>query len=81
MTDNDRKTFEIVGKRIRAWRKYKNMTQLDLASEADIPRSHLSRIEHGKVNFYMVTLLKLTRALGIRHVSNLLTKDPPVKKD
>ncbi len=58
------KLQEKVGKRIMQLRKEKKFSQQDLASEANIERSHLTVIESGKKNISLTTLERLMEALG-----------------
>lgn len=59
------KLQEKVGKRIMQLRKIKKLSQQDLASEANIERSHLTVIESGKKNISLSTLERILEALGI----------------
>lgn len=58
------KLQEKVGKRIMQLRKIKKLSQQDLASEANIERSHLTVIESGKKNISLSTLERILEALG-----------------
>jgi len=58
------KLQEKVGKRIMQLRKIKKLSQQDLASEANIERSHLTVIESGKKNISLTTLERIMEALG-----------------
>jgi transcriptional regulator with XRE-family HTH domain len=53
-----------LGARIRAIRSSKNMTQNDLAVEFE--KASMSRIESGKSNPTVRTLLKICRVLDVR---------------
>lgn len=57
------KLQEKVGKRIMQLRKIKKLSQQDLASEANIERSHLTVIESGKKNISLSTLERILEAL------------------
>lgn len=54
-----------VGKRIRDTRKSLNMSQEDLANEADIPLSQIGRIERGETNPTISTLYVIANALNV----------------
>lgn len=54
-----------IGKQIRELRKEKAMTQLDLAVKSGMEENALQRIETGRTNPTIKTLLKITRALDI----------------
>ena len=62
----DEKLFTIqLGQRIREIRKWRNMTQGELANAAHIAPSNISEIEHGKVSIQATTLMKIIIALGV----------------
>jgi transcriptional regulator with XRE-family HTH domain len=52
-----------LGTRIRIIRKEKRMTQQHLSDLCEIEKANLSRIESGKTNPTILTLLKLSRSL------------------
>lgn len=54
-----------IGKRIKATRRQKSMTQNDLAIECGFEKASLSRIEAGKTNITIGTLHRITTALDI----------------
>jgi len=54
-----------IGNNIKKVRKNKNLTQLDLASSLNIEDSALRRIENGRTNPTIKTLLKIAKALDI----------------
>jgi putative transcriptional regulator len=55
-----------LGKNIAAIRKKKNLTQYKLAQEILTDQSNLARIEEGKVNPTVKTLLKISIALDCK---------------
>lgn len=61
----DKELIKQTGKRIRSLRKEQNLTQLDLSVKADIPENSLQRIETGRINITVSTLLKISTALEI----------------
>lgn len=60
---------------LRAWRKYKKLTQEEAASRVDVDRTTLLRIEKGEIPYNQDFLEKLALAYGC-DVSDLLTVDP-----
>jgi transcriptional regulator with XRE-family HTH domain len=52
-----------VGNRIRDLRKERNISQEDLANDADIPLSQIGRIERGETNPTISTLYVISIAL------------------
>lgn len=62
----DSKLFIVeVGKRIKILRKKLNLTQFDLAVRADLEENAIQRIETGRVNSTLKTLLKISNALDV----------------
>lgn len=53
------------GKRLKAIRLKKRLTQLDLELESGISRTEISRIENGQKNIEFFTIVKLADALDI----------------
>lgn len=54
-----------MGNRIRDLRKKRNISQEELANEADIPLSQIGRIERGETNPTISTLFVLAQALDV----------------
>lgn len=59
------KWVQYVSKKIRETRKKMNMTQAELAKAANIPQSHVSRLERGEHSPTAKTLRKLADALNV----------------
>ena len=55
-----------IGKRIRAKRLERNLSQQDLADKCGIEKANLSRIESGQVNLKVLTLRRIAQALRTR---------------
>jgi transcriptional regulator with XRE-family HTH domain len=55
---------EIIGS-LKAARKAKGLSQRDLSARAGVPQSHISRIESGKVNLQLSSLIQLARLLDL----------------
>lgn len=55
-----------IGQNIAKLRKYKKLSQEDLAGAAEIDRSFLSEIENGHKNLSVLVLLKIAKALGVK---------------
>ena len=55
--------LRIIGQNIARLRKESNLTQEDLSGIAQIDRSYLSDVEHGKENISIRTLVKIADAL------------------
>jgi len=53
------------GKNLQAIRKNKNLSQEDLANDADIPINQVGRIERGEINTTIITLHSIAKALSI----------------
>jgi len=66
--------FVNVGKKIRLYREAKGLSQQDLAALCNFEKSNLSRLEAGRTNPTISTLLKISQALEIQ-LSDLLVFD------
>jgi transcriptional regulator with XRE-family HTH domain len=65
------KTLAELGRRIQRLRKQKGWTQVDMAVNLDMGRTHLSDIEQGKRDIGVITLQIIARGLNTR-MSDLL---------
>jgi transcriptional regulator with XRE-family HTH domain len=54
-----------LGKRIRALREERDISQEELAGRADIHRNYMSQIEGGKRNLSLYNVVKIARALRV----------------
>jgi transcriptional regulator with XRE-family HTH domain len=54
-----------LGKRIRALREERKISQEELADRADIHRNYISQIEGGKRNVSFYYVVKIARALQV----------------
>ena len=61
----NKKLVIAIGTRIRELRKKSNLSQEDLANEADIPLSQIGRIERGENNPTISTLYVIAAALNV----------------
>jgi transcriptional regulator with XRE-family HTH domain len=59
------KAREIIGLNLQRLRRERQWSQEDLASEADIDRRHVGRIENGRANVTVDVLEKLAKALRV----------------
>lgn len=59
------KIVELVGSRIREYRKGKGLSQEELAHRAELHTAHLGRIERGEKNPTLESIEKIVNALGI----------------
>jgi len=57
-----------IGLNIRKIREEKNISQQDLAAACNFEKSNMSRIEAGKTNLTIGTLLKICEALQVELV-------------
>ena len=58
-------TLVKIGLKIKALREGKNIPQQDLAAACNFEKSNMSRIEAGKTNLTIGTMLKICEALNI----------------
>ena len=62
----NQKAISSFGKRVKALRKEKGLSQYQLAFEADIDRSQVISIENGKLNTTISTIYALAAALDVK---------------
>ena len=62
---NQRQFYSEVGKRVRAARKARSMTQEGLASQVSLTRTSITNIEQGRQNFPLHMLAELAAALQV----------------
>ena len=55
-----------IGRRIAQIRTERGISQQDLAARCNFEKSNMSRIEYGRTNMTLVTLLTISRALGVK---------------
>ena len=58
-------TQKDIGERIKALRKQKNLSQKDFAFMCGFDRTYLSRVESGKQNLTISTLIIICEKLGV----------------
>lgn len=61
----DKQFLKSLGEEIAKIRKKQGLTQLDLASLADMEKPTITRLERGRTNPTTLTLLKISTALGV----------------
>jgi len=64
-TDPD-EAMRYVGKRVWELRKARGLSQSGLAAAAGVPEATVSRVENGKSNTELKTLIKLANALRVK---------------
>lgn len=72
---------EIIGARIRQFREMKGYSLEELAHQADLNQSHLSKVERGVLNFTLETLEKVLIALDISYSSFFQFEDPVPREE
>jgi len=60
---NSKKNF---GLNLKEIRESKGLSQLDLASEVNVEKTSISRIENGRTNITLITAVKLSKALDVK---------------
>lgn len=63
--EESKKIINKIGQRIKLLRLEKDLSQLDLSTICDMEKTSISRIEAGRTNFTIKTLLKISKALEI----------------
>lgn len=54
------------GRRVRALRREKNLTQRQLSEITGLKREYISLIEHGRTDMQLSTFLKIVNALDVQ---------------
>jgi transcriptional regulator with XRE-family HTH domain len=72
MENDNQEILSKLGHTLRQARKQKGLTLLDLEISTGISEGDISKIENGKKNFAITTLIKLAKGLDIS-LSQLLT--------
>lgn len=65
-----------IGKNIRKIREGKNISQAELAAKCNYEKSNMSRIEAGKTNMTIGTLLTISDALDISLITLINVNNP-----
>lgn len=73
LTKSEKEYIAEVGNRIVSIREKRNLKQIDLAIKIDIEDSALRRVESGRTNPTLKTLLKIAEGLDV-DISELLPK-------
>jgi transcriptional regulator with XRE-family HTH domain len=64
------------GERLRAWRRYRSLTQRGLSDSTGIPQPNVAALESGRVEPKLSTLERLAAGLGVT-LGTLLDRRPP----
>ena len=72
MNEND--TLKKIAFNIKIERMRKNLTQFQLAEMIEVHEKYIGKIESGKQNLTIKTLIKLANALGVK-LSKLVDRD------
>jgi transcriptional regulator with XRE-family HTH domain len=62
---NEAQFLATLGNRIRDLRNSKKISQQDLAALCEFEKASMSRIESGRTNMTVLTLLKISKELGV----------------
>lgn len=65
MTETDRSTRRMLAHNLRAARRARKMTQIDLSEAANVSQQFISQVERGHVSVTVDTLSKFAKALRI----------------
>lgn len=61
----EEKFQKLLGKRIEAFRKVKEMSQTDLAKKIGTQHPQIGRLERGETNATIIALMRISKALGV----------------
>jgi len=65
ITKTEKKLLLKLGQNIRTYRIQNNLSQFQLAIEAEIPRNQIGRIERAEINTSIITLHKIATVLKV----------------
>lgn len=65
LLETPQEIIDKIGLRIKHLRNEKGLSQLDLSTACDMEKTSISRIEAGRTNFTIKTLIKIANALEI----------------
>lgn len=68
--------YEEIGKRIRKYRKLKNLSQEQLAEKINISTTHMSHIETGNTKLNLQVLVDLAKVLEVNTDDLIFEKKP-----
>ncbi len=60
-----KESLKCIGMKIRALRKERNLTQMDFSALSNIDYSNIARLEGGKTNLTIGTLVRVANALNV----------------
>ncbi len=69
----EERLMRLIGKNIKSLREAKNWSQHKLSVEALIPKNQVGRIERAEINTTVVSLHRISVALGVRLEDLLLS--------
>ena len=67
--------YNRIGKNLLRFRKEQGLSQQELSNKCNVDRAKISRIENGREDFMMSTLLELCSALN-RPLEDLILEEP-----
>ena len=70
------RALQLLGRTIRRLRKQRGLSQMKLAELADMHLNHVSSVERGERNPGVLSLLKISRGLGVP-ITALFDEFPP----
>ena len=71
---------QLIGRNVRRWRIFADLTQADLAALLDVDRSYVSGLERGQRNPTILTLWHVGVALGVS-LAELVDPTPPASEE
>lgn len=67
---------DVIGSRIRYYRKKRGLSQKFVADQLGISLSYMSQLENGKNNITVTMLVDIARILNLPSISTLMEEDP-----
>lgn len=73
MDSSDKKYLQLIGNNIRNIREKRGFSQFQLATECDLSKNQIGRIERAEISTTILTLKKIADILGVK-VQDLITE-------
>ena len=61
----DRRALERFGENVRTLRKKRDLSQEELAAEAELDRTYMGGVERGERNLGLLNMVRIAKALGV----------------
>lgn len=66
MTEKEHRRLRKIGENLLKIREKKGLSQEQLASNCDVDRGKISKIENAAANYYITTLIEIAKGLNVK---------------